>query len=158
MNFALWLALHTISSGNVAVRLCRSLRCYSVRSVGPELASGMGRNVQGSIAWPVASTEVNIAVFEEEPSAPVRIFMWRMLGYAQPQDRLDSAEHNHGRELCSVQLIELVVMTLAENQEGSARMELPLCRVRAADSIRRCARLQRWIRRHICRVALPNTR
>ena len=64
MNFALWLTLHTISSGNVAVRLCRSWRCYSVRSVGPELASGMGRNVQGSIAWPMASTEVNIAVFE----------------------------------------------------------------------------------------------
>ncbi len=57
MHFALWLA-------NVAVRLCRSLRCYSVRSVGPELASGMGRNVQGLIAWPMASTEVNIAVFE----------------------------------------------------------------------------------------------
>ena len=76
MHFVLWLALHTISSGNVAVRLCRSLRCYSVRSVGPELASGMGRNVQGSIAWPMASTEVNIAVFGEEPSAPVRIFMW----------------------------------------------------------------------------------
>ena len=63
MHFVLWLALHTISSGNVAVRLCRSLRCYSVRTVGPELAGGMGRNAQGSIARPVASTEVNIAVF-----------------------------------------------------------------------------------------------
>jgi hypothetical protein len=77
MHFVL--ALHTISSGSVAARLCRSLRCYSVRSVGPELASGMGRNMQGSIAWPVASIEVNIAVFAEEPSAPVRIFMRRTL-------------------------------------------------------------------------------
>ena len=115
MHFVLWLALHTISSGNVAVRLCRSLRCYSVRSVGSELASGMGRNVQGSIAWPMASTEVNIAVFEEEPSAPVRKLMWRMLSYARSRDRRDCAEHHHGRELCSAQLIELVVMALAEN-------------------------------------------
>ena len=158
MHFVPWLALHTISSGNVAARLCSSLRCDSVYSVGPELASGMDRNVQESIAWPVVSTEVNIAVFEEKPSAPVRIFMRRTLSYARPQDRLDCAQHHHERELCLAQLIELVVMTLAENQEGSARMELPLCRVRAADSIRRCARLQRWIRRHICRVALPNTR
>ena len=87
----------------------------------------MGRNVQGSIAWPVASTEVNIAVFEDEPSAPVRIFMWRTLSYARSQDRQDCAEHHHGRELCSAPLLELVVMTLAENQEGSARTELPLC-------------------------------
>jgi hypothetical protein len=89
----------------------------------------MGRYLQGSIAWPVASTEVNIAVFEEEPSAPVRIFMRRTLSFAQPQDRQDCAEHHHGRELCSVQLIEFAVMTLAENQEGSARMELPLCTI-----------------------------
>ena len=129
MHFVPWLALHTISSGNVAVRLCRSLRCYSVRRVGPELASGMGRNVQESIAWPMASTEVTIAVFEEEPSAHVRIFMRRTLSYARPQDRRDCAEHHHGRELCSAPLIELVVMTLAENQEGSARMELPLCTI-----------------------------
>ena len=86
-----------------------------MRSVGPELAGGMGRNAQGSIARPVASTEVNIVVFEEEPSAPGRIFMKRTLSYARPQDRLDCAEHHHGRELCSAQLIELVVMALAEN-------------------------------------------
>ena len=85
-----------------------------MRSVGPELASGMGRNVQGSIAWPGASTEVNIAVFEEGASAPVRIFMWRTLSYAR-SDRLDCAEHHHGRELFSAQLIELVVKTLTEN-------------------------------------------
>ena len=123
------LALNTMSSGSVAVRLCRSLRCYTVRSVEPELAS----NVQGSIAWPMASTEVNIAVFEEEPSAPARIFIWRTLIYARPQDRLDCAEHHHGRELCSAQLLELVVMTQAENQEGSARMELPLCTIQSAN-------------------------
>ena len=75
----------------------------------------MGRNVQESIARPAASTEVNIAVFEEEPTAPVRIFIRRKLIYARPQDRLDCAEHHHGRELCSAQLIELVVMALAEN-------------------------------------------
>ena len=55
--------------------------------------------------------------------------MRRTLSYTRPQDRLDGAEHHHGRELCSVQLIELVVMTLAENREGSARMELPLCTI-----------------------------
>ena len=77
----------------------------------------------------MASTEVNIAVFEEEPSASVRIFMWSTLSYARPQDRRDCAEHHHGQELCSVQLLELVVMTLAENQEGSARTELPLCSI-----------------------------
>jgi hypothetical protein len=36
----------------------------------------------------MASTEVNIAVFEEEPSAPVRIFMRRTLSYARPQSEL----------------------------------------------------------------------
>ncbi len=55
--------------------------------------------------------------------------MWRMLSYVRPQNRLDCAEHHHGRELCWAQLIELAVMTLAENQEGSARMELPLCTI-----------------------------
>ena len=124
------LALNTMSSGSVAVRLCRSLRCYTVRSVGPELAS----NVQGSIAWPMASTEVNIAVFEEEPSTPVRIFMRRTLScYARPQDRLDSVEHHRGQELCSAQLMELIVKTLAENQEDLVRMELPLCTIQSAN-------------------------
>ena len=55
--------------------------------------------------------------------------MRRTLSYARPQDRLDYAEHHHGRELCSAPLLELVVMTLAENQEGSARTELPLCSI-----------------------------
>jgi hypothetical protein len=59
--------------------------------------------------------------------------MWRMLGYARPQDRLDCAEHHHERELCSAQLLELAVMTPAENQEGSARMELPLYTIQSAN-------------------------
>jgi hypothetical protein len=130
----------------------------------------MCRNVQGSIAWPVASTKVNIAVFEEEPSAPVRIFMRRTLGYARPQDRLDCERHHHGRKLCSVQLIELVVMTQQRIEKywpvwsclyaqfKALIGRLLRYRVRAGDSTRRCARLQRWIRRRIRRVAPPNAR
>ena len=60
MQFVQRLALDTVSKVLCAGEyflLCRSLRCSLVRCKGPKSAGerdGMGRNVQGSIAWPGA--------------------------------------------------------------------------------------------------------
>ena len=70
-----------------------------------------------------------IPTYYKNKNADGYIHTYKQLSYARPQDRLDCAEHHHGRELCSAPLLELAVMTLAENQEGSARTELPLCSI-----------------------------
>ena len=104
--------------------LLGELRGDGVRERDRSQRTLMDRLARGSHT---CMTEVNIAVFAVESSARENVHV----AHVTVMHKLRSVwivqvvEHHHGRVLCSAQLIELVVITLTEIQEGLAGIEVP---------------------------------